>query len=88
MPPKCTKLLPPGCPKGYIGEPPNCRKPPRCPKGYIGTPPNCRKLPPKSCPKGYIGQPPNCKKMAFNKPIKGLKDVKRQFKNLKVPKKD
>jgi FecR protein len=87
-PPKCTKLLPPGCPKGYIGEPPNCRKPPRCPKGYIGTPPNCRKLPPKSCPKGYIGQPPNCKKMAFNKPIKGLKDVKKQFKNPKVPKKD
>ena len=71
------------CPKGYIGAA-NCRKLPSCPKGYVGKPPNCTKLTQKSCPKGYIGQPPNCKKMAFNKPINGLKDVKRQFRNLNL----
>jgi hypothetical protein len=51
------------CPKGYVGEPPNCRKPPRCPKGYIGSPPNCLKLPPPPCPKGYVGKPPNCTRL-------------------------
>jgi hypothetical protein len=83
-PPNCRK--PPRCPKGYIGSPPNCRKLPsvKCPKGYVGKAPNCTKLTQKRCPTGYIGQPPNCKKMAFNKPINGLKDVKRQFKNLNL----
>ncbi|MEO8420024.1 MAG: FecR family protein [Hyphomicrobium sp.] len=76
------------CPKGYIGEPPNCRKPPRCPKGYIGSPPNCRKLPPPRCPKGYIGKPPKCTKVTFNKSPDPLKDVKKQFGNLKDLKKD
>jgi hypothetical protein len=88
QPPNCRK--PPRCPKGYIGSPPNCRKLPsiKCPKGYVGKAPNCTRLTQRSCPKGYIGQPPNCKKMAFNKPIDGLKDVKRQFRNLKGLKRD
>jgi hypothetical protein len=87
-PPNCTK--PPRCPKGYIGSPPNCLKlpSPGCPKGYVGKPPNCTKLTQKSCPKGYIGRPPKCTKMTFNPPNDRLKDVKRQFRDLKGLKKD
>ena len=61
------------CPKGYIGNPPNCLKLPStsCPKGYIGTPPNCRKLPSTSCPKGYVGKPPNCTKLVEKSCPKG-----------------
>ena len=66
-------------------EPP---KPPRCPKGYIGTPPKCTKAAAEELPEGLHRPPPNCTKMAFNKPINGLKDVQKQFRNLKVPKKD
>ena len=51
------------CPKGHVGEPPNCRKPPGCPKGYIGSPPNCVRLTWPKCPKGYVGKPPNCTKL-------------------------
>ena len=78
------------CPKGYVGEPPNCRKPPPsgCPKGYVGKPPNCTKLTHKPCPKGYIGRPPNCTKTTFKPPNDRLKDVKKPFKNLKDRKKN
>jgi hypothetical protein len=88
QPPNCRK--PPRCPRGYIGAPPNCLKlpPPRCPRGYVGKPPNCRKLLPPGCPKGYIGKPPKCTKVTFNKSPDGLKDVKKQFRNLKGLRKD
>jgi hypothetical protein len=61
------------CPKGYIGNPPNCLKlpPPSCPKGYVGKPPNCIKVPLPRCPKGYIGKPPNCTKLTQKSCPKG-----------------
>jgi hypothetical protein len=78
------------CPKGYVGEPPNCRKPPSpgCPKGYVGNPPNCTKSTHKPCPKGSIGRPPNCTKTTFKPPVDRLKDVKKAFKNPKDRKKN
>jgi hypothetical protein len=40
--------VPPACPAGYSGTPPNCVPPPpppaTCPTGYTGTPPNCVKF--------------------------------------------
>ena len=56
------RKLPPSCPAGQVGTPPNCMPPPppSCPAGQVGTPPNCMPPPPPSCPEGQVGTPPNC----------------------------
>ncbi len=50
--------VPPLCPVGYSGTPPNCTIASVCPVGYSGTPPNCTIA--LVCPAGYSGTPPNC----------------------------
>ena len=48
--------LPPMCPEGQVGTPPNCTTPlpPMCPEGQVGTPPNCTtpQVILKQCPDG------------------------------------
>ncbi len=48
--------LPPSCPSGLMGNPPNCYTP-QCPSGMMGAPPNCYT---PQCPNGMMGAPPNC----------------------------
>lgn len=51
-----------GCPRGYKGSPPNCRRiVEKCPEGWAGTPPNCvKRVTPTGCKRGYRRGPNGC----------------------------
>ncbi len=81
------------CPRGQIGNPPNCRDIPvkRCREGTRGVYPNCVVIELPRCPKGTAGTPPNCKtifippKLKINPEIfkpKPKLDVKPQLQQL------
>ena len=67
--------VPPVCPVGTEGTPPNCTPiivtPPVCPVGTEGTPPNCTPIvnPPPVCPAGTEGTPPNCTPIIVTPPV-------------------
>lgn len=57
--PQPPRYVPPQCPPGTNGSPPNCYAPAQCPPGTSGSPPNCY-APQQECPPGTSGMPPNC----------------------------
>lgn len=61
----CVPEITRPCPKGQIGQWPNCKPVIRpCPEGFTGAPPNCRRIGPPQvlpCPPGTTGKRPNCK---------------------------